>query len=341
MILKQHRLTLLATVGFASLAIAGCNGGSSAPVAGNATTSTGNSATGDLTSVKIGYNPTIVQPQPLLGVLDGDYAKLVPGVAFTGQDYAAGPAVLEALRAGTVDIACSGVYPALKAFAKEKDVVLIAGAATGGTQLMVANNSPYKTLADLKGKVIGVNQVGSTVDAMLRYDLLQAGLNPETDVRIVQAEPALQADDLKNGGFAAVVAPAPWPSVVATKANAHPLLDWKQFFNGGDYLAGSIYTTKKFADAHPDFIKKFVAANVQITSDLNADRSKGDARVYAAWSKISKKTLPDAVVKDAFATIVYTTTTDPKSLQDFADVAFKVGVLRQKADLSGFVYTAP
>lgn len=318
-----------------TLAVAGCgnNGGSTDSTTG------GNPAPAStaLTTVNIGYNPTIVQPQPLLGVA-GEYGRLVPGVAFTGQVYQAGPAVLEALRSGKIDIACSGVYPAMKAYIKEKDIVLLCGAATGGTQLMVPKASPYKTVADLKGKAVGVNQLGSTVDAQLRYNLVQAGLVPDKDVKIIKVEPGDQANALQGGELAAVAAPAPWPSVTATKANARPLLDSKAFFNNGNYLSGSIYTTKKFADAHPDFIKSFIEANAKITERLNKDRVKGDADVYAAWSKVTKKTLPDAVAKDAFSTIIYTSDVDAKALQDFADIANKVGVLKEKADLSGFVY---
>jgi aliphatic sulfonates family ABC transporter substrate-binding protein len=288
--------------------------------------------------VTIGFNPTIAQPQPLLGFVKGEYQKRMPGVKFEFKAYRAGPAIKEALRSGVIDIGCSGIYPPLKAYAKDGDMVLLAGAATGGTELMVGKNSPIKSLADLKGKVVGVNQLGSTVDTMVRYNLIRAGLTPDKDVRIIPVEPAGQAEELERGDVVAVAAPAPWPSVVRA-AGGRPLLDWKKILDNGNYLAGSIFTMKKFAEGNDAFIKQFVKMNQDITDEINKDRTKADAEILAAWSKVSNKTLPPAVAKAAFATMQYTMEANPKDLQRFADIAFETGALKEKADLSGFVYT--
>ncbi|MDF2441741.1 MAG: sulfonate transport system substrate-binding protein [Abditibacteriota bacterium] len=335
-------IAALATAG----ALVGCNSGSqtsNGTAIGRNNAAPGDPTTaqippGDVAELTVGYNPTIVQPQPLIGLMEGQYAQELPGVSVNGRPYDAGPAVLEALRAGVVQIACSGPFPAIKAYAKEGDVVLLCGAASGGTQLMVAKDGPIKSLKDLKGKIIGVNQPGSTVEAMVRYNLLKAGLKPDDDVRLVEVKPAEQAEALKSGQVQAVASPAPWPSDVQINGNGRPLLDWKQIYENGNYLSGSIYTTKKFAEEHPEFIAKFVAANRRITDELNKDRIKGDARVLDAWSKQTGKTLDPKVAKAAFATIKYTTEANEAGLQKFADINFELGLLRNKADLKGFVF---
>jgi NitT/TauT family transport system substrate-binding protein len=327
------KLSSLAAI--AGVLLSGCGGG--APE--DSTPNNGVPAKAEkLSKVTVGYTPTIVLPQPLIGLEEDRYAKEVSGVTFEGKEYDAGSGVIEALRAGSIDIGSSGPYPALKAYAKDKDIVLLGGAGTGGTALMVLQSSPYKSVKDLKGKVVGVNQLGSTVDAFVRYNLLQAGLKPDRDVQIIKAAPGEQAALLQGGQVAAVAAPAPWPSQVQITAKARPLLDWKQILDNGTYSSGSIYTTKKFADAHPEFIKRFLAAHKKITDELNKDRVKGDARVLAAWSKVSKKTLKPDVAKAAFATIKFTIDPDAKGLQKQADIALETGGLKKKADLSGFVY---
>lgn len=327
-------------------ALVGCNRGGQN--SNNSATGPNNAAPGDPTTADIppgpvkeltvGYNPTIVQPQPLVGLIEGKYAQELPGISVNGRPYEAGPAVLEALRAGIVQIACSGPFPAMKAYAKKGDVVLLCGAATGGTQLMVSKTGPIKSLQDLKSKIIGVNQPGSTVEAMVRYNLLKAGLKPDSDVRLVEIKPAEQADALKRDEVQAVAAPAPWPSDVQLNGNGRALLDWKQIYEGGNYLSGSIYTTKKFAEEHPEFIAQFVEANRKITDELNRDRAKGDARVLDAWSKQTGKKLDPKIAKAAFATIKYTTEANEAGLQKFADINFELGLLRKKADLKGFVW---
>jgi NitT/TauT family transport system substrate-binding protein len=252
-------------------------------------------ARAEVKQVTIGYLPNIVLPQPLVGLQRGEYAKRVRGVRFIGKDYPAGPAVLEALRAGVVDIAYTGPYPPMKAFVKDKDVILLAGAAKGGTELLVPKNSPIRSIRDLRGKAIGINQLGSTVDAMVRYRLVQAGLAPDRDVRLLVVEPAQQADALKRGEVAAVAAPAPWPSVVKASGNGRALLGWRPILDNGNYLAGVVFTTRKFAQANPNFVRQFVAAHRAITNRLNSNRARGNAEVLAAWSRVTKKKMQPAV----------------------------------------------
>jgi NitT/TauT family transport system substrate-binding protein len=317
--------------------IAGCGSNPS----GDSTAPNTNGAPGPaaaLTTVNIGYTPTIVLPQPLLGIQEGLYAKKIPGVKFEQKLYNAGSGVIEALRSGAIDIGWSGPYPAIKAFAKSGDVVLLANAGNGGTALSVLDSSPIKSITDLKGKVIGVNTPGSTVDAFVRHNLIKAGLKPDTDVRIIEVAPGEQAAALQSGQVAAVAAPSPWPSQVAVTAKAHPLLDWKAILSNGQYSSGCVYTTKKFADAHPDFIKQFLTAHKEITDDINKDRAKADARILAAWSKVSQKTLKPEVAKAAFASIVFTIEPNAKDLQNQADIALETGGLKKKANLAGFIY---
>jgi NitT/TauT family transport system substrate-binding protein len=288
--------------------------------------------------LRIGYLPNIVIPQPLVGFEGGAFARLLPGVALTGRAYPAGPAVLEALRAGALDIAYTGPYPPMTAFMKEKDVVLLAGAARGGTELVVAAKSPVKTVADLKGKVVGVNQFGSTVDAMVRFNLAKAGLSPDRDVRLIEVPPAEQADALKRGEVAAVAAPAPWPSYVVKNAGGRALLNWRTILDNGDYLQGVAFTTRKFAEANPDLVRRFVAAHTQVTNELNKDRARGDAQVLAAWSKATRRTLDPAVSRAAFASIKYTSKADLNDFERLADLTYQAGILREKGSLEGFLY---
>lgn len=330
------RLALTAVTVSSVLVGCGSNGADKNGTGQNGTV-TGNNS-GEVTSVIVGFTPTIVLPQPLIGVENGEYRKLIKDVKFSGHPLEAGSGVVEALRAGMIQIGASGPYPAAKGFAKDGDIVLLCNAANGGTELMVSKSSPIKSVKDLKGKVVGVNQLGSTVDAMVRYNIIKAGLAPDTDVKIIEVKPAEQAEELKRGDVAAVAAPAPWPSFVAINGNGRPLLDWKQILNNGNYSAGSLYTTKKFAEANPIFIKKFLAVNRAITSRLNSNREKGDAEVLAAWSKMTKKKIDSAVAKAAFSTIKYSDGIDEKSLQQFMDVAHEAGLLKKKAELKGFIH---
>ena len=329
--LKQCFL-LFSLMPLAAIALGGCTGSSSS----QGTVS--NTDTSGKPTITIGYTPTIVLPQPLVGMQEGEYAKKLPGFQMREQIFSGGSGVLEAVRSGTVDIGFSGPLPAIKAYAKAGDIVLLANAANGGTQLSVLASSPIRSVKELENKIIGVNQPGSTVDAFVRHKLIQAGLKPDRNVRILQISPGEQAAALAGGQIDAIAAPAPWPSQAEVTAKARPLLDWKQIQANGEYSSGSMWATRKFAEANPELIRQFLAAHRAITRELNADRAKGDARVLSAWTKVTRKELSPEVAQKAFATIVYTAEPSLKDLQQQADVAFETGGLRRKATLTDFIY---
>jgi NitT/TauT family transport system substrate-binding protein len=83
------------------------------------------------------------------------------------QTFRGGPAALEALSAGAVDL-CS-ILPTAAALAqqkgvKERIVALYAPPRPVGWYIMVPAASPIKSMADLNGKTIGVTQIGSLTD---------------------------------------------------------------------------------------------------------------------------------------------------------------------------------
>lgn len=56
------------------------------------------------------------------------------------------------------------------------------------SQYVVAPNSPVKTIADLKGKVIATNGVGGAIDIAMRAGLLKAGLMDKRDYSVIEVQ---------------------------------------------------------------------------------------------------------------------------------------------------------
>ncbi len=64
----------------------------------------------------------------------------------------------------------------------------------GTNEFMVLNDGPIKTIADLKGKVLATNAMGSAVDIAMRAMLRRNGLEANKDYTIVEAPfPAMRA----------------------------------------------------------------------------------------------------------------------------------------------------
>jgi phosphonate transport system substrate-binding protein len=98
---------------------------------------------------------------------------------------------VEAMRAGKIDVGEFGPlgYIFAHSIAKAQPVAVFADKSgkpvTYTAALWVPADSPIKTINDLKGKTVAFSDPGSTSGNLLpRYAIIQAGLNPDKDVKI-------------------------------------------------------------------------------------------------------------------------------------------------------------
>ncbi|HEY3574588.1 MAG TPA: ABC transporter substrate-binding protein, partial [Arthrobacter sp.] len=164
-------LVLLISVGaIVASAVARDSNASAAPAAGT-----------PAAELKLGYFGNITHAPALVGVKQGFIAKNLGDTRLSTQVFNAGPAAIEALNAGAIDATYIGPNPAINSFVKSKgeSVSVIAGAASGGAQLVV--KPEIKTAADLKGKTLASPQLGGTQDVALRAWLGKQGYKTNTD----------------------------------------------------------------------------------------------------------------------------------------------------------------
>src|SRR5690349_2917791 len=130
-------------------------------------------------TVRLGFFPNLTHPQALVGIGNGTFAAaLGSGVKLETKPFNAGPAAVEALLAGEIDLTYIGPNPAINAYVKTKGagVKVIAGAASGGVSFVVRPDSNINTAKDLDGKKIATPHLGNTQDVALRAFIKQAGL---------------------------------------------------------------------------------------------------------------------------------------------------------------------
>src|SRR5436309_14314918 len=92
--------------------------------------------------------------------------------------YNAGPSAMEAIFARSIDLTYVGSGPALNAYTKSngQEIRLIAGAANGGSGLVVQSDQNLKAPSDFRGKKIATPQLGNTQDISCRAWLTEGGL---------------------------------------------------------------------------------------------------------------------------------------------------------------------
>lgn len=134
-------------------------------------------ATNEKQVVRIGYQkngPLIILKN--LGLLEERLKPLNYSVEWF--EFTAGPALLEALNAGSIDIGRTGDSPPIFAQASGSTLkyVAVGNPKFEGSGVLVKQDSPIHTLADLKGKTIGFAK-GSSSHYLLVKGLEKAGVS--------------------------------------------------------------------------------------------------------------------------------------------------------------------
>ena len=106
----------------------------------------------------------------------------------------AGPAVVEAMKGGAIDMSFIGPNPSIAGFTSTNGTLLkvVSGTTSGGAQLVVKQG--INTVSDLRGKKIASPQLGNTQDVALRSWLKDQGFQTSVagggDVTVIPTENA-------------------------------------------------------------------------------------------------------------------------------------------------------
>jgi ABC-type nitrate/sulfonate/bicarbonate transport system substrate-binding protein len=98
----------------------------------------------------------------------------------------ASPIVLQALLAGEIDVSATSVATLVSSRLAGADTVMILGMVRTFVDHIIAAQN-IATPEQLKGKIGGVNRIGSTSDLGLRFALRRLGIDPERDAKIITA----------------------------------------------------------------------------------------------------------------------------------------------------------
>ncbi len=275
--------------------------------------------------LKLGYFGNVTHSAALVGVSKGFIAKELGSTKLSTQVFNAGPAAIEALNAGAIDATYIGPNPAINSFVKSKgeSISIIAGAASGGAQLVVKPG--IKSAADLKGKTLASPQLGGTQDVALRAWLQKQGFKTTTDgggdVKINPTENAQTLKLFQDGKLDGAWLPEPWASRLVLQAGAKVLVDEKDLWDKGQFVTTILIVNKKFAAEHPETVKALLKGHVESVDWLNTAPAAEKASVINAALKDSAgKPLAADVIERSLKNITFTT--DPlagtfkKLLQD-------------------------
>ncbi len=162
---------------------------------------------------------------------------------------------LQALLANEVSIAQSATDGCVSSNLNGADTVFMAAILDKPLYSFMVNPK-IKTPQDLKGKRVGVTRFGSTPDALARATLKMWGLNPATDVTMVQLnEMGLLVQGMVNGVIDAAAISIP-SNIRAKNLGFTELFDLTKI--NKTYITGTVVTRKRFIEGQRDTAKRFM-----------------------------------------------------------------------------------
>ncbi|WP_050479441.1 ABC transporter substrate-binding protein [Herbaspirillum rhizosphaerae] len=260
------------------------------------------------------------------------------------SDFAGGAKALQAMVGGSADVVSGAYEHTINMQAKNQSIVAFVLQGRAPQIVFSVNNKTmpnYKTIADLKGKKIGVTAPGSSTSVMASYVLAKGGLKP-TDVSFIGVGAAAGAlSAIRSGQIDAianldpVIAMLEQKGEIKTIADTRTLKDTNEVF-GGPMPAATLYAPEAFIKKYPNTTQALTNAMVRalkwiqkagpsdIIKAVPESYLLGDRALYiAAFLKVREAISPDGTFPDAGPAIAL------KTLQ-----AFEPDLASKKIDLS-------
>jgi NitT/TauT family transport system substrate-binding protein len=299
-------------------------------------------AQGNVTTIRVGAFPNITHAQAMVGKANGWFDKAMgPTVKVQWTGFNAGPSAIEALFAGAIDMTYVGPNPAINGYVRSNGEALrvVAGAASGGASLIVRNDAGIQGPQDFHGKRVASPQFGNTQDVALRNWLKKNGLKTNDKGGDVQIVPMSNPDQLTlflKKDLDAAWAPEPWATRLVHEGNGRLLVDERSLWPNGQFVIGLLVVHTKFLKSHPELVKNWIRAHVELTDWVNAHPAEAKKLLNEQIQRETNKALPADVLSEAFSRLQPTYDPLHAALNNAAQQAFEDGFLgRQMPDLSG------
>ncbi|WP_095756698.1 ABC transporter substrate-binding protein [Streptomyces xinghaiensis] len=322
-----------------AVALGACGYGSRAETGGVAKVQPRGERTGGLDEVRLGYFANVTHATALVGDREGFFQKELGGTKVTAQVFGAGPSAVEALNAGSVDIAWLGPSPAVNGYTRAggRNLRIISGSASGGVSL-VAHPDRVSGPDDLRGKRIATPQLGNTQDVALLHYLAEKGLRVDPDSGEGEAT-VLRIDNketpafFRRGDIDAAWVPEPTASQL-TAQGGRVLLDERDLWEDGRHVITTMVVSQRFLARHPEAVEAVLRGSVKANAWIKSHPEEARASLNTALERQGGKALPPEVLDPAFEHIEVLDDPLAATLARQAEHAERAGLL-ENPDLRG------
>lgn len=261
---------------------------------------------------------------------EGLFTKV--GLHVTIRPVVSAAAVIPSMLSGSVDVDGGGYvsYIAADAAGITSMRILAAGFALGPhvNEIITAADAPIRTLGDLKGKTIAVNQLGG-VGADLVYSALASyGITP-TQVRLVaMAFPEMPAE-LAAGKIAAAYETEPFVTEAVKKYGFQELADLDSGSTEDFPLTGYA--------ALASWVARYPRTAAAFTGAIEQGNAIASTNLAVLQQVLARDLRLSSNIAGVMATGTFPTSANPVQIQRAADLMLQYGQLKRQFDVKPLV----
>lgn len=299
------------------------------------------------TIVNLGYYPNLTHAVALVGVGRGTFQQeLGSKVKLQTKTFNAGPAEVEALLAGSIDIAFVGPSPAISGYTQSHNSALrvIAGASSGGVLFVVRANENIQSASDLANKKIADPQKGGTQDVALRNYLQAHGLKSSDqggNVQIISTDNASILSLFKEGKIDGAWMPEPWATRLLVEGNGKVFLNENSLWPGGQFATTIVVVRQAFYNAYPNIVKQFLQADVDTVQYIQSHPTDAEQIANQQIEQITGSAMKSNELPLAFKDLQITYDPLVSTITEQATRSYALGFVSSRPDLASFYNLGP
>jgi len=291
--------------------------------------------------IRVGFLPSIAHAQALIAAnMSRDRKgwfeeRLGSGIDVQWFVFPAGPSAVEAIFAGSVDLAYIGPCPALNGYLRSngEDIRVLSGAAYGGEALVV-RSPEWKSARDLWGRTICTPQLGNTQDVTCRAWLIRNGMQVSLtggNVHVVPLENPNIFSQFSRGAIDGAWTVEPWVSRLLTEAGGHIL------YQPRDTVAAVLVTSVRFLEKKPAIARRFLTAHQELTAWITKNPREAQEKIRRELWECVRQDLPAGLICEVWRDMRFKNAIKLRDFEQFMADAHLSKLSRACFDLSNLI----
>lgn len=288
---------------------------------------------GTASVLRLGYNPSLIQATPLIGIQDGIFNQ---GISTEGHSalqpmtFTTAAAEVSALEAGTLDAGYLDPNSAIAAFeATGGGIKIISGATSGGSYLMTTY-FPQKVATNLRGAKLAVAEPGTSDDVALRTYLAGGGVKVGAGGVSIVYEPMSSILAQYGHGLTGAWVDEEWATRMQIEHGATVFVDEGQspLWPTTTYPTAVLVARTAYINQYPNTISNLLIGQVVANDRVKIQTPQNETDGAAAIKALSGVTLTQSESDLAWSHLAFTDDPNAAAIQTDATNAQRLGLIK-------------